>query len=173
MAIIKSYQGKYPRIHPSAFIAENATIIGDVTIEAGASIWYGCVLRADVASIHIGEYSNIQDGTVIHVASLELGGQKRPTRVGAYVTVGHMALLHACTLEDESFVGMQSCVMDGTLVKTHGMLGAGSLLSPGKVVKTDTLWLGRPAKFQRALSCEEQAFFKHSAEFYYHLSRHH
>jgi gamma-carbonic anhydrase len=173
MPITKPFDGVQPTIHPDAFIAENAVIIGDVTIEKDASIWYGCVLRGDVAPIMIGEGSNIQDGTVIHVASAELGGTKTPTLVGKRVTVGHMALLHACTLEDESFVGMQSCVMDGATLKTQAMLGAGSLVPNGKILDSGQLYMGRPAIHKRTLDEKGVTFLAHSAAFYVALSKQH
>jgi gamma-carbonic anhydrase len=173
MPIIKAFRGKLPTIHPEAFIAENAVIVGDVTIHAGASIWYGCVLRGDVAPIVVGENSNIQDGSVIHVASQELNGTAIPTVIGRHVTVGHMALLHACTLEDESFVGMQSCVMDGARIQRHGMLGAGALLASHKTITTGELWLGRPASFKRQLSQDEIAFITTSAMHYVEFGRTH
>jgi carbonic anhydrase/acetyltransferase-like protein (isoleucine patch superfamily) len=174
MALIKPFNGKTPQIHPKvAFIAENAVIIGDVTIEKGASIWYGCVLRGDVAPIVIGAYSNIQDNSVIHVASQALNGEAKGTIVGAYCTVGHMALLHACTLEDESFVGMQSCVMDGVLVPSHTMIGAGSLVSGHQALKAGGLYLGRPAKYKRPLSEQERVFMKASALHYVELGEKH
>jgi carbonic anhydrase/acetyltransferase-like protein (isoleucine patch superfamily) len=170
MPTIKAFQGKSPSIHPTAFIAENAVLVGDVTIHANASIWYNCVLRGDVAPIIIGEGSNIQDGTVIHVASQGLTGMAKPTIVGKNCTVGHMALLHACTVEDEAFVGMQACLLDGSIVQTQAMLGAGSLLTGGKIVPTGFLWAGRPAKQLRALTLEERAFLTQSAYHYQALA---
>ncbi|MCS6266694.1 MAG: gamma carbonic anhydrase family protein [Vampirovibrio sp.] len=170
MPIIKAFQGKSPSIHPTAFIAENAVLVGNVTIHASASIWYNCVLRGDVAPIVIGEGSNIQDGTVIHVASQGLTGMAKPTVVGKNCTVGHMALLHACTLEDEAFVGMQACLLDGSVVQAQAMLGAGSLLTGKKIVPTGFLWAGRPAKQLRELTPEEVAFLAYSAEHYQALA---
>lgn len=171
MPIIKAFQGHEPRIHPTAFIAETAVLIGDVTVEAGASIWYGCVLRGDVAPIFIGQGSNVQDGTVIHVASATLNGRALGTHVGRGCTVGHMALLHACTLEDEAFVGMKACVMDAATVVTHSMLGAGSLLPPNKRTAEGSIWMGSPAKQHRWLSTEERCFLTQSATWYEELSR--
>lgn len=168
-----SYQGKAPYVHPDAFIADNAVLIGDVTVKAEASIWYGCVLRGDVAPIVIGEQSNIQDGTVIHTASVELSsnGEAKPTLVGKQVTVGHMALLHACVIEDLAFVGMKSCVMDGAIIKTQGMLGAGGLLTPFKTLPTGELWAGSPAKLMRPLKDTELAYFIKSADQYVKLAK--
>jgi gamma-carbonic anhydrase len=173
MPIIKPFNGQWPTIHPTAFIAENAVIVGNVTVGAQASIWYNCVLRGDVAPIVIGERSNIQDGTVIHVASETLGGQERGTIVGHSVTVGHMALLHACTLEDACFVGMKACIMDGATVKTGAMVGAGSLVTARKQLETGQLYTGNPATAKRALTPSETAFIQTSADFYVNLASQH
>jgi carbonic anhydrase/acetyltransferase-like protein (isoleucine patch superfamily) len=170
MPIIKTFQGKTPVIDPTAFIADNAVLVGDVTIKAGASIWYGCVLRGDSAAIEVGAGTNIQDGTVIHVASHALTGVAKPTIIGTNCTVGHMALLHACTVEDGAFVGMQACVLDEAIIQHGGMLAAGALLTSGKIVPTGTLWAGRPAKPVRPLTPAEQAFLVESARHYRQLA---
>lgn len=169
--LLQPYKGKWPRIHPEAYIAETAVLIGEVHVAAGASIWYGCVLRGDVAPIYIGEESNIQDGTVIHTASEALNGEAWPTRIGNRVTVGHMALLHACTVEDESFVGMKACVMDKAVIASRGMVAAGALIAPSKQVQSDSLWAGVPGRFVRTLSESEQTFFTHSAAQYHKLAK--
>jgi len=174
--IIKSYRGVTPRISKDAFIAENAVIIGDVEIGAGTSIWYNCVLRGDVNSITIGENTNIQDGTIIHVNHDRTGGDYRetgggiPTRIGNGVTVGHMALLHACEIEDNAFIGMRSVVMDKAIVETNAMVAAGALVTPGKVVPTGELWSGSPAKKFRDLKPAELEEIKYSAANYKKLS---
>jgi len=160
------FQGKMPYIHPTAFVAAGAVLIGDVRIEANASVWFGCVLRGDVAPIIIGEGSNVQDGSVIHCASRELNGPAMGTTVGRNVTIGHMALLHACTIEDEALVGMKACVMDGAVVATQSMLAAGSLLAPRKATQPQTLFKGNPAKLARPLTPEELAYLAHSAACY-------
>lgn len=165
MAILIPYKGVMPTIHPQAFVAENAVIIGDVTIGPQTGIWYGCVLRGDVNIIRIGARTNIQDGTVIHVSRAGKG-----THVGNGITVGHMALLHDCTLHDDSFVGMQACVMDGAEVSHGGMVAAGALVTPGKKVPTGQLWAGNPAKFMRDLKPEEQEMIAKSAEHYVRLA---
>ncbi|HYD29771.1 MAG TPA: gamma carbonic anhydrase family protein [Azospirillaceae bacterium] len=164
--IILPYQGKMPKIHPSAFIAPTAVIIGDVEIGEDTGIWFGCVIRGDVNEIRIGACTNIQDGTVIHVASKGQG-----TYIGDGITVGHMALLHACTVESDSFIGMKACVMDGACVEAKAMVAAGALVTPGKRVKTGQLWAGNPAKFLRELREEELAYFPISAEHYAELGR--
>jgi carbonic anhydrase/acetyltransferase-like protein (isoleucine patch superfamily) len=159
--IILPYKGILPKIADGVFIAQNAVVTGDVEIGAGSGIWYGCVLRGDVHQIRIGERTNIQDNTVIHVTRNKFG-----TYIGSGVTVGHGAILHACTLGDNSFVGMGATVMDGAVVEEGAMVAAGALVTPGKVVKAGQLWGGSPAKFLRPLSEAELAFFPVSAENY-------
>ena len=151
---ILPYKGKWPKIADDVFIAPGASVIGDVEIGAGSSIWFNCVLRGDDNPIRIGERVNVQDGTVIHVHSKFQG-----TYIGNDITIGHMALLHACTLEDNCFVGMGSIVLDRCTVETHSMLAGGAMLTPGKTVKGGEMWGGRPAKPMRALSEEEIANF--------------
>ncbi|HEY4164034.1 MAG TPA: gamma carbonic anhydrase family protein [Dongiaceae bacterium] len=169
-ALILPYNGVTPKIAPDAFVAETAVIIGDVEIGPGASIWYGCVLRGDSNSIRIGARTNIQDGTIIHVNHEREGAAGTRTVIGADITVGHMALLHACTLEDGSFVGMKACVMDGAVVETGAMVAAGALVTPGKRVKRGELWAGSPAKPMRPLSEKEIAYFAYSAKHYAELA---
>ena len=157
--VILPYRGILPRIHPSAFIAPGAVVIGDVEIGPESSVWFGCVLRGDVNIIRIGSRTNIQDGTIIHVASGAQSarlGKEAPsggygTFIGDNVTVGHMTLLHACTVESDAFVGMKSAVMDGAVIQSGGMLAAGALLTPGKVLPKGQLWAGSPAKYWRDL----------------------
>lgn len=179
--VIIPYRGVVPRIDPTAFIAPGAVIVGDVEIGAESSVWFGCVIRGDVNRIRIGARTNIQDGTVIHVASAEqparMGAgaapppwQGYPTIIGDGVTVGHMALLHACTLQDRAFVGMKAAVMDGAAIESEGMLAAGALLTPGKTVRKGELWAGSPAKFWRNLSPEDIAQFDLRARQYAELA---
>ena len=164
--IIMSYKGIAPKIDPTAFIAPGAVVIGDVVIGAESSVWPGCVLRGDVHVIRVGARTNIQDGTIVHVTS---GGQG--THIGSGVTVGHAVLLHDCTIEDNAFVGMKSCVMDKAVIKSHGMLATGALLTAGKTVATGQLWSGSPAKFWRDLKPEEIEEFHHRAEHYVNLAK--
>ena len=149
--LILPYRGILPRIAADAFVAPNATIIGDVEIEAGANIWFGCVLRGDVAKIVVGANSNVQDGTVVHGSA-----RKPPTHIGANVTIGHMALVHACRLEDGSFVGMKACVSDLAVIESGAMVAAGALVPPGKRVPRGELWGGSPARFMRQLTEAER-----------------
>ncbi|HVI88780.1 MAG TPA: gamma carbonic anhydrase family protein [Dongiaceae bacterium] len=168
--LIKPYAGIIPKIAADAFIAETATVIGQVEIGAGSSVWYGCVLRGDSNVIRIGARTNIQDGTVIHVNHEREGAAGTRTTIGDDITVGHMALLHACTLEDGCFIGMKACIMDGVVVESGAMVAAGALVTPGKRVKRGELWAGSPAKFMRALTEKEIAYFAYSAEHYAELA---
>jgi carbonic anhydrase/acetyltransferase-like protein (isoleucine patch superfamily) len=170
-ALILPHNGITPKIAPDAFVAETAVIIGDVEIASGASIWYGCVLRGDANSIRIGARTNIQDGTVIHVNHEREGAAGTRTVIGADITVGHMALLHACTLEDGSFVGMKACVMDGAVVETGAMVAAGALVTPGKRVKRGELWAGSPAKPMRPLTAAEAEMFQWTVDHYVERAR--
>lgn len=156
-SLILPYRDVYPRIDPTAFIAENAVIIGDVTIGAHSNIWYGCVLRGDVNAIRVGDNSNIQDGTIVHVASANnpLSAEGYPTIIGDRVTIGHLALIHACCIGDESLVGMKACVMDGARVAARSILAAGAVLTPSKATQTGELWSGIPARLQRQISSKE------------------
>jgi gamma-carbonic anhydrase len=151
--LILPYRGILPRIAASAFVAPGAVVIGDVEIADGANIWFGCVLRGDVAAIVVGANSNVQDGTVVHSST-----GKPPTWIGANVTIGHMALIHACRLEDGSFVGMKACVSDGAIVEGGAMVAAGALVTPGKHVPRGELWAGNPARFLRAVGEKEQHY---------------
>ena len=164
---IAPYEGKAPRIHETAFIAPGACLIGDVEIGPGASVWYNCVLRADLNRIVVGARSNVQDGTVIHVEP------HLPTLIGEDALVGHMALLHACTVEDRAFVGMGSIAMDGSRIGAGAMLAAGALLGPGKAVPPRELWAGRPARLMRAIGDEELERMGRQTALYCDLGRRH
>jgi carbonic anhydrase/acetyltransferase-like protein (isoleucine patch superfamily) len=178
-ATILPFRGLYPKIHESAFIADTAVIIGDVEIGPEASIWYGCVVRGDVNAIRIGARTNVQDGTIIHVNSDKTGGDYRetgggiPTYIGSDITIGHMALIHACVLEDACFIGMRSVVMDEAVVESGSMVAAGAVVTPRKRVERGQLWSGTPAKHQRDLTEGELAFFPKSVEGYVNLGQQH
>ncbi|GAB6072282.1 gamma carbonic anhydrase family protein [Venenivibrio stagnispumantis] len=150
MPIIKGYKGKYPKIDQTAFIAENAVIIGDVEIGKDASIWYNVVIRGDVNYIRIGDRTNIQDGTIIHVTH-----DTHPTIIGNEVTVGHNVMLHGCVIEDRVLIGMSATVMDGVIVGKESIVAAGALVPPNKKIEPHSLWAGVPAKFVRNLTEEE------------------
>ena len=161
----KDFLDESPIVHSSAFIAHRADMIGAVTISEEASIWYGAVLRADIQEIVIGPRSNIQDGSVIHLE------REQGTLVGQYVTVGHKAILHACTIDDEVLVGMGSIIMDGSRVGARSIIGAGALVTMDTEIPPGSLVLGSPAKVVRALSNDEQKSLKKWAENYVQLSR--
>ncbi len=156
-----------PNIHPSAFVAPGADVMGDVVLGEDSSVWYQCVLRADIQRIEIGEGSNIQDGTVIHLAS-DLG-----TRVGRLVTVGHKAMLHACDIEDEVLIGMGAIVMDGAKIGRRSIVAAGTLVTKGFEAPEGSLVMGSPGRVVRSLSEEEQGGIRHWAEKYIQVSREH
>jgi len=144
--------GKAPRIHPSAFIAPGCRIVGDVEIGPDVSIWYNCVIRADVNRIVIGARTNIQDGTVVHCDSPKPGSPDGyPTIIGEDVLIGHLAMVHGCILHDRAFVGLGAIVMDGCVIESDGMIAAGAMLTGGKVIGARQLWMGRPAKYARDL----------------------
>ena len=163
---ILPYQDLWPTIDAKAFVAPNATVVGDVEIAAGASVWFGCVVRGDVQPIRIGQGTNIQDGAVLHATSGLV-----PTLIGAGITVGHQAILHGCTLEDGCFVGMQACIMDGAVVAGGAMVAAGALVTPGKQIAGGELWGGSPARMMRQLSAEESAYINDSAAHYVELAK--
>lgn len=150
-AIVLPFRGVLPRLSEGVFIAPSASVIGDVEIGAESSIWFNCTVRGDVNVVRIGERTNIQDGSVVHVAKEGQG-----TFIGSDITIGHMALLHACTLEDGCFIGMRATVMDGCLVERGSVVAAGALVTPGKRVRSGELWAGSPAKMIRELSDEDR-----------------
>ena len=175
MKNILPYRGILPSIDPSAFIAHNAIISGDTTIGKNVGIWYGCVIRGDVSYIKIGDNTNIQDNSTIHVTrpnhlANKTGEAGAPTIIGSGVTVGHNAIIHACIIEDNAFVGMGSVVMDLARIEEFSMLAAGAVLTPGKVIKTGQLWVGNPAKYFRDLTDAEKNYIKISASNYAELA---
>lgn len=159
--MIKSLNTLTPDINEHTFIAENAAVIGDVHIGEGSSVWYGSVIRGDVAPIRIGKKTNIQDLCVMHTDhDLRL-------EVGDSVTIGHNCIIHGTKILGNSIIGMGSILMNGSVIERNTILGAGSLVTEGKVVKEGELWMGRPAKFVRNLTPEEIEKIKDSAEHYY------
>ena len=154
-----------PTIHPTAFVAPGADIIGNVTLAEESSVWFQTVLRGDINRIVIGPRSNVQDGAVVHLAD-DLG-----TFVGELVTVGHKAILHACTIGDEVLVGMGAIILDGAEIGARSIIGAGALVTGGKNIPPGSLVLGSPGKVVRTLSPEEQAGIRVWAEKYVALSR--
>jgi carbonic anhydrase/acetyltransferase-like protein (isoleucine patch superfamily) len=168
MSPLYPFEGQLPDIDPSAFVAPTAAVIGDVSIGADSSIWYHCVLRGDTHPIRVGARTNIQDGTIVHVAAGTL-----PAIIGDDITIGHACIIHACTLHNRAFVGMGATVLDGAVIEEGGMLGAGGLLAPGKRIGPNELWLGAPARFVRVMSAEERAGWDRNAVHYAELGKRH
>ena len=149
MALIKPLLGKNPKIGKDCFLAENATIIGDVEIGYNCSIWYSAVLRGDVHYIKIGNNSNVQDGAVIHATY-----KKSPTNIGNNVTIAHGAIIHGCTLKDKVMIGMNAVVLDDAVVESNSIVAAGSVVTKGTVVETGTVYAGIPARKVKDISPE-------------------
>ena len=147
-----SLNGVTPVIAEDAFIAPTAAIIGDVVIGSETGIWFHCLVRGDMGIIRIGARTNIQDGSIIHIDS---GGMD--THIGDDVTVGHNAVIHACTLKNRAFVGISATVLDGAVIEEGGVLAAGSLLTPGKRIGRYELWQGSPARLVRVMDESERA----------------
>jgi gamma-carbonic anhydrase len=149
--MIKSFQNNAPKIHETAFIAENAVVIGDVEIGERASVWYNCVLRGDVNFIRIGAGTNIQDGTIIHVSR----GADFPTIIENNVTVGHSATVHGCFVGQGSLIGIGAVILDGARIGRNSLIAAGSLVTPNTVIPERSFVLGSPARVKRELTDEE------------------
>lgn len=167
---LMNHYDKAPLVAQNAFVAPSAAVIGDVKVGAGSSIWYGCVLRGDVNSISVGSTTNIQDNTLVHVAKTNISGNVMPTIIGNRVTIGHNAVIHGCTIEDDAFVGMGATLLDGVYVEKNAMVAAGALVKQNTRIPTGEVWAGNPAKLLRKLSDEERAFFVKSAENYAKLA---
>src|SRR5262245_29536491 len=159
--MIAAYAGRTPRIDPTAFVVEAATVIGDVVIGPESSIWFGAVIRGDIEAIRIGARSNVQDNATLHVV-----GGKFGTTLGDGVTVGHNAVVHGCIVEDGSLVGMGAIVLDGAVIGAESLVGAGTLVPPGMRIPPRSLVLGSPGKVIRAVSAEELERMRSSASNY-------
>ncbi|HPI37834.1 MAG TPA: gamma carbonic anhydrase family protein [Ignavibacteriaceae bacterium] len=155
------YEGKIPRLHQSVFLASGVKLIGDVEIGKDSSIWYNTVIRGDVHYIKIGEMTNIQDCSMLHVTNNVF-----PLNIGNKVTVGHSVTLHGCTLKDLCLIGMGAVILDGAVIEDHSIVAAGSVVKQGFVVPSGKLVAGVPAKIVRSLSEKEMAEFEASAERY-------
>lgn len=168
---IRPYRGTSPTLGARVYIDPAATLIGDVVLGDDVSLWPGTVVRGDVNFIRIGARSNLQDGTVVHVSHdgphAKLGGFA--TVIGEDVTIGHKAIIHACRIEDAVLIGMGAIVLDGAVVRKHGFVGAGALVTPGKEVGEGEMWLGNPAKKVRMLSDAEIEALYYSAKHYVRL----
>lgn len=161
------YLGKAPDVARAAFVAPNATVVGDVTLGRDSSVWYGCVVRGDINSIEVGEGTNIQDLAVVHLAD-ESG-----VRIGQYCTIGHSAIVHACEIGDECLIGMGATVLDGARIGDRCLVGANSLVTLGFDAPPGSLVLGSPAKVVRVMSEGEQRGLRRWAEKYVEVARAH
>jgi carbonic anhydrase/acetyltransferase-like protein (isoleucine patch superfamily) len=168
---IHPHHGASPEIHPSAWIAPGAHLIGDVHIGEGASVWFGAVLRGDVCSISIGASTNVQDNTVIHVESSRDGQPCNPRLIGAHVTIGHGCIVHGCTIDDYVLVGMGAVVMNRAHIGRECILGARALISEEKDIPARSLVIGIPGKVVRAVSEQEATFIPYSARHYQELAQ--
>lgn len=173
--MIRSFDGIHPKVAGSAWVDETALVLGDVTLGENVSIWPMTVLRGDVNTIAVGANSNIQDGTVVHVAHdgpyTPDGGI--PTIIGEDVTVGHRAVVHACTIGNRVLVGMGAVVMDGAVVEDDVIVGANALVPPGKRLAAGHLYVGGPAKAARELTAREREQLVYSARHYVRLKQRH
>lgn len=157
---LDTYLRKTPVLGAGVYIASGAVVLGDVTMGAHSSVWYNAVLRGDINRIVIGEYSNIQDNAVVHLAD------DYPCMIGNYVTVGHSAIVHACTVEDECLIGMGATVLDGAVIGAQSIVGANALVTQGTVIPPGSMVLGSPGKVVRTLHPEDRAALKKWAEKY-------
>lgn len=167
---IRSFAKQTPQIEQGVFIDETALVIGDVTIGENSSVWPMTVIRGDVNSIHIGQGTSVQDGSVVHVTHKNADNPKGyPCTIGDYVTVGHKAIIHGCTIGNQCLIGMGCIIMDGAVIEDNVILGAGSLVPPGKILGSGYLWVGTPAKKIRKLTEQEIGYLQYSADNYVKL----
>ena len=164
---LKKFLSQKPVLGADSFVASNATILGDVRVGEHSSIWYGSVLRADINYIEVGRCSNIQDGVIGHLSD------DQPLIVGDYVTVGHGAIIHACTIEDECLIGMNSTILDGAVIGTQSTIAAGAVVPAGMIVPPGALIAGVPGKLKRILKEEEREELKKWAEKYIDVAKAH
>lgn len=161
-----SFEGVSPTVHPDAWIAPTATLIGDVTIEAGASIWYGAVLRADFGKIVVREGANIQDNSVVHV-------NDGVCEIGKNVTVGHQCLVHDCTIGEQALIGNGSTVLDKAVIGPRAMVAAGAVVTPNSEVPAEVIAMGAPAKKHVPLSETARGWVEHNAVIYQEIAKRH
>lgn len=171
---IRDFEGITPDIAATAYVDPTALVIGAVTLATDVSLWPMVVARGDVNSIAIGARTNIQDGTILHVShDSEFAPGGFPLTIGADITVAHQCILHGCTVEDRCLIGMAATVMDGALLRSGVLLGAGSLVPPGQELEGGFLWMGSPARKVRPLRDAEQAFIDYSAKHYVEVKNRH
>jgi len=170
---LRDFEQHSPEIHPSVYIDDSAIVIGQVSIGEGSSVWPLSVIRGDIQRISIGKRTNIQDGSVLHVthgSEFSMTPEGYPLTIGDDVTIGHKAVLHACTIENRCLIGMGAIVLDGAVVCSEVIVGAGSTVPPGKILDSGYLWLGSPVKRIRELSVKERQFLQYSAQHYTELA---
>jgi gamma-carbonic anhydrase len=163
--MVRSFEGRRPDVSRAAFVAASADVTGEVELGDGASVWYGAVLRADLAPIKLGAGTNVQDGAVMHVA------EDHPCLLGDDVTVGHRAILHGCSIGDRCLVGMGAILLDGSVIGEESIVGAGALVTQGKSFPPRSMILGSPAKVARELRPDEVAGLREHARAYVELAR--
>ncbi|MGH1343420.1 MAG: gamma carbonic anhydrase family protein [Nannocystales bacterium] len=165
--VLRRYLAHIPTVDASAYLAPTAALIGDVSVGPGASVWYGCVLRADVNRIELGRDSNIQDGTVVHL------GDNDPTVIGPEVVVGHRAVVHGCTIGGGTLVGIQSSILDGAVIGEGSIIGSGAVVTAGTTIPPRSLVLGIPGKVVRTLTAADEQFHRQLAGKYVRLAHNH
>ena len=171
---VRKFNDKQPIIGKSVYIDDSAVVIGDVTLGDDVSIWPATVVRGDVESITIGDGTNVQDGCVLHVTHAgRFTTQGYPLTIGKGVTIGHKAVVHACTVGDYCLIGIGAIILDDAVLEDYVMLGAGALVPPGKRLESGYLYVGSPAKQVRALKESEKEFLEYSAQHYVHLKNEH
>lgn len=171
---IRKFNDKKPLIGRSVFIDESAVVIGDVVLGDDVSVWPSTVIRGDVESIRIGDGTNVQDGSVLHVSHEgPFSPQGQPLTIGKGVTIGHNAVVHACTVGDYCLIGIGAIILDGAVLEDYVMLGAGALVAPGKKLDSGYLYVGSPAKQVRPLSDREKEFLEYSYQHYIQLKNEH
>ncbi|MCF7552799.1 gamma carbonic anhydrase family protein [Pseudonocardia sp. WMMC193] len=161
------FEGRRPSVHPTAFVAPTAALIGDVRVEAGASVWYNAVLRGDTGPIIVREGANVQDGSVLH------GGEDPATEIGAGATIGHLCVVHGCVIGPECVIGNGATVQDRAVIGARSLVGAGALVAPGKVIPEGTLVLGATASPRGPLTSEAEWWVRNNPGFYRELAQRH
>ncbi|MGH4138844.1 gamma carbonic anhydrase family protein [Clostridium sp.] len=162
--MMHQFDGKIPKVHKHTFIASSAEVIGNVSIGEYSNIWFGAVLRGDMDYISIGTYTNVQDNCTVH------NDEDFPVCIGDYVTIGHNAIIHGCSISSYSLIGMGSTILNGAEIGEYTIIGAGSLVTQGKKIPSGVLCMGVPAKVIRELTIEEKENLKKSAQHYVELS---
>ena len=161
MPLIKSVRGIQPVFGDNCWLADNATVVGEVVMGQHCTVWFNAVIRGDVNAIRIGDYCNVQDGAVVHCTY-----QKHATRIGSYVSIAHNAIVHGCTIEDKVLIGMGAIVMDGAHIGTGSIIAAGAVVTQGKIVPPNTVWAGNPAKYLKDVTPDLAEVFMRTANNY-------